>query len=129
MNVFDFVNNISTSNNSIWEDGISDKEYNAFMANRALSQYYDTVMFAQAMNERSNIAPKLQYDFYLTAITNKRKRFAKWHKPEKLEKATLLANHYGINIRTVENYLELLSDADIDNIMETLEKGGRNGRK
>ncbi len=129
MNIFDYVSNISTSSNSIWNEGVSEKEYAPYMANKSLSQYYDTVMYAQEMNTRSHLPPKMQYDFYLNAITAKKKRFAKWHKPEKMETVTLLANHYGINIRICESYLSLLSDADIENIMETLNKGGRHGRK
>ena len=129
MNAFDFVNNISTSTTDVWEDEASDKEYSPFIINRALSQYYDTIMFAQEMNQRPHLDSKLQYDFYRYGITSKRKRFAKWHKPEKLENATIIAKHYGINITVAESYLELLSESDIAHIMETLDKGGRHGRK
>ena len=124
-NPFDWLNNISSSTESIWEEGISDKEYNSFMINRGLSQYRDTVLFAQVMNEKSQyISPKMQYDFYRLGITHKKKRFAKWHKPDKLEEIEMLARHFGINIRVVENYVSLMSETDYATLLGSLEKGG-----
>lgn len=127
-NPFDYSNNISTSESSIWLDGVSDKEYSPYMVNRALSQYYDTVLFAQEMNQRGDIPSKWQYDFLRFAIQPKKKRFAKWHKPEKLEVVDAISSHYQINRRTAEQYLSLLNNSVITEIMETLSKGGRNAK-
>jgi hypothetical protein len=129
-NPFVYIDNISSSRESIWEDSISDKEYNPYMVNRGLSQYRDTVLFAQVMNMNGQfVSPKMQYDFYRHAITSKKKRFAKWHKPDKLEEIEKLARHFGINIRDMENYVSLMSETDYEQLMRTLEKGGRNGTK
>lgn len=127
-NPFDYVNNICTSTKSIWEESMSDKEYAPYMVNKALSQHYDTVLFAQEMNQRSHIPNRWQYDFYRHAITVKKKRFAKWHKPEKLDVVEAISNHYQINRRTAEQYISLVNKSVIDNIMETLSKGGRNAK-
>lgn len=125
-NPFDFINNISTSSTSIWEEGVSDKEYTPFMINRGLSQYRDTVLFAQFMNQNGQfVSPKMQYDFYRLGIQHKKKRFAKWHKPDKLEEITMLANHFGVNIRIMETYVSLLSDEQRIEILNTLDQGGR----
>ena len=129
-NPFDWLNNISTSDSSMWEEGVSEKEYNSFMVNRGLSQYRDTVLFAQMMNEKSQyITPKMQYDFYRLGITHKKKRFAKWHKPDKLQEIEMIAHHFGINIRQMENYVSLMSETDYATLLGSLEKGGRHGTK
>lgn len=130
MNPFDWINNLSGSDENIWADGISEKEYNSFMINRGLSQFRDTVLYAQVMNEYSEfIPPKMQYDFYRFAISPKKKRFAKWYKPEKLENIEKLAHHFGINIHHMEQYVSLMSDTDFETLLETLDKGGRNGTR
>lgn len=128
MTPFDYVNNISSSRDNIWQDELSEKEYTPFIINRAISQYYDTIMFAQEMNQRSGIPNKWQYDFYRLGIDHKKKRFAKWTKADKTETVDKLAAHYQVNRRTIEQYLELLNTAEIDTIMETLSKGGRNAK-
>lgn len=125
-NPFDWLNNINGSTQSIWEVGISDKEYNSYMVNRGLSQFRDTVLFAQVMNEKSQyLSPQMQYDFYRLGITHKKKRFAKWHKPDKLEQIEMLARHFDLSIRIMENYVSLLSDEQIIEILNTLDQGGR----
>ena len=83
---FDYIDNISANQNydSIWDE-TSEKTYNTFMINRGLSQYKDTILFSQVMNEKSEfVSPKMQYDFYRHGITYKKKRFAKWYKPTNL---------------------------------------------
>ena len=130
MSPFDYINNVSESRTSIWQDGISETEYNPFMTNRGLSQFRDTVLFAQEMNRYGQfLSPKMQYDFYRLGITHKKKRFAKWHKPDKLEEIEMLARHFNINIRVLENYVSLMSETDYATLIGSLEKGGRHGTK
>lgn len=127
--LFDYVNNVCASNESIWGEE-SPSEYNSYMMNRALSQFRDTVLYAQAMNQLGEYAePKMQYDFYLGAIQPKKKRFAKWYKPEKMEIAQKLSQHHTINQKVMEQYLELIPEETIDMMMKQLEKGGRGGTK
>jgi hypothetical protein len=130
INPFDWLNNINGSTESIWDESTSEKEYNSFMINRGLSQFRDTVLFSQMMNEKSQyISNKMQYDFYRLGITHKKKRFAKWHKPEKLQEIEMLSKHFGINIRVLENYVSLMSETDYATLMGSLERGGRHGTK
>lgn len=129
MSPFDYINNISSSTESIWAGDISEKEYPGYMINRGLSQYRDTVLFAQEMNMKGPyISNRMQYDFYLLGISHKKKRFAKWHKPDKLEKIERLAAHHGINIRMMEQYASLMSESDFDSLLAQLETGGRNAK-
>lgn len=130
MTPFDFINNISAETKSIWDDTTSETEYNVFMINRGLSQYRDTILFAQVMNQTGQyVSKEMQYDFLRLAVTNKKKRFAKWAKADKLVEIESLARHFGINIRTMSNYVTLMSDSDYSTLLNSLERGGRHGTK
>lgn len=122
---FDFINNISASRTSIW-DADSEKEYNAFMVNRGLSMYPDTILFSQLMNENGQyLTNQQQYDFYRHVINSKKKRFAKWHKANKRDDIGELADFYGISIRRLEKYLSIMSESDIAEMSAMMYKGGR----
>ena len=110
---FDYINNISTSRNSIWDDE-SPADWNSFMVTRGLSMYPDTILYAQVMNENAQYAlPKMQYDFFRTVINNKKKRFAKWHKASKRDDIRELSEFYGLTTRRLEQYLSIMSEQDI----------------
>ena len=126
---FDYSNNISQTTTSIWSDETSDGEYSKFMVNRALSQFYDTVMFAQEMNTRSDIPNKWHYEFLRLAIQPKKRRFAKWYKPEQTDLIKEVSAQYNINMRAAESYLSLLNNTDVDLIIDGMSKGGRNGKR
>ncbi len=122
---FDYINNISQSKSSIWDDN-SDREYSAFMVNRGLSQYADTIMFAQIMNTYgSYTSNRAQYDFYRYGITNKKKRFAKWSKAKKHEDLLEYASYFGMTPDLFEKNLELMTDEQISEMKSMFEKGGR----
>jgi hypothetical protein len=124
MNVFDYTNNICQSRENIWGE-FSEKEYVPFMVNRGLSFHYDTVMFAQEMNQRQDLPKQQQYDFLRLSIEPKKKRWSKWHKQSKDEETLKIAELYGISIRLAQQYLSLLSTEQIDAIMVQTETGGR----
>jgi hypothetical protein len=42
----------------------NEKEYEPYIVNRALSQHNDLILYANEMNQYSNLENKLQYDFY-----------------------------------------------------------------
>ena len=75
-NPFDYVNSINISKKDIMHDDISEKSYPAFMVNRALSYFNDTVLYANEMNVNHHIDNKLQYHFLINII-RKKKRFSK----------------------------------------------------
>jgi len=122
---FDFINNISSSRTSLWEES-SESEYNSFMVNRGLSQFQDTILYSQLLNEHCQyLTNRQQYDFYRLAINNKKKRFAKWHKAKKRDDLSELAEFYGISVRRLEQYLELMSESELTEMTNMMYKGGR----
>ena len=127
MNPFDYSNNISQSNEDIWTDD-SDAEYNPFMVNRALSQFYDTCMFAQEMNASFGLTNRMQYDFLRHSVQPKKKRFAKWHKPEKDAQISAMCQVFGISLGVARQYVSLISKEELKLIMEKTYTGGRNAK-
>jgi len=124
---FDYVNSINFSKENMMRDTENDemaeKGYDAFLANRSLSYFEDTIGMANEMNSRSFLDKKLQYEFLLNTI-RKRKRFSKWIKPEKNDQVQIIQQFYGYSRRKAEETLAILTNDQINEITNKLEKGG-----
>jgi len=122
MNPFDFVNSITYSKQDIMND-INEKEYAPFLVNRSLSYHQDTLLYANEMNSRFDISHKLQYHYLLNSI-RKRKRFAKWSKPELADDLKIVMEYYLVSREKAEEYLTILSKKDIGILKTRMNKGG-----
>lgn len=103
-------------------DELSEKQYNAFMVNRGLSYFQDTVALANEMNQRPNLDNKMQYEFLLNLV-RQRKRFSKWHKKDENKKIDLLCEHYGCSQRKAVEILSVLTDEQVNEICQLMLKG------
>jgi hypothetical protein len=63
MNPFDVLNSINYTKENLFEDPQSFKEYSAFMVNRGLSYFPDTILYANEMNRYSSIPNDWQFFF------------------------------------------------------------------
>lgn len=122
MNPFDFVNSITYSKTDIMND-INEKEYAPFLVNRSLSYHQDTLLYANEMNRRFDISHKLQYHYLLNSI-RKRKRFAKWAKPELADDLKIVMEYYLVSREKAEEYLNILSKREIGILKTRMNKGG-----
>ena len=68
MNHFDYLNSINDTKKDIMIDDLGEKDYNAFMVNRGLSYYNDTVIYANEMNKHAHADSRMQYDFLRAII-------------------------------------------------------------
>ena len=75
MNHFDYLNSINDTKKDIMVDDLAEKDYNAFMVNRGLSYYNDTVIYANEMNRHAHIDSRMQYDFLKQIIRSYRVKF------------------------------------------------------
>jgi hypothetical protein len=129
MNPFDYVNEINVSKKDIMtgtdNDVLAEKGYDAFLTNRSLSNFPDTVWLANEMNTRHDIDNKLQFHFLLNTVRPK-KRFAKWAKKEKTGDVEVIKLYYGYNDVKARQALSVLTDDQIKTIRNRMEKGGRN---
>mgnify|MGYP003644519003 FL=1 len=105
-------------------DDLTEKAYSAFMVNRGLSYFADTVLIANEMNRYHTLDKKLQYSFLIN-IVRKRKRFSKWNKPELVKDVDVVKEYYGYSNEKARQVLSLLSSDQMNNLREKVFKGGR----
>ena len=124
MSPFDYLNSINYTKEDIMIDDISEKKYSAFMVNRGLSFFYDTVVIANEMNQKPYMDNKLQYDF-LRLIVRKKKRFSSWAKAEKIDRVDDVMKYYGYSREKALQVLPLLKGDQLDYIRKKISKGGK----
>ena len=124
MNPFEFINAINTTKQDIMVDDTTEKQYNAFMVNRSLSYFNDTVLMANEMNINHHLDNRLQFDFFIN-IVRKKKRFSKWMKPETFSDVEVVKAYYGYSNEKARQALSLLTNEQIDLLKKKVYKGGR----
>ena len=124
MNPFDFLNDINYGKQNIMVDDIVEKQYNAFMVNRGLSYFHDTVLMANEMNLNAHLDNRLQFDFFIN-IVRKKKRFSKWNKPETVSDVEAVKEYYGYSNEKARQALTLLTIEQIKELRKRVYKGGR----
>lgn len=123
MNPFDFVNAINKSKEDLLREPESEKHYPAYMVNKALSYFPDTILYANEINQFHHLDSKLQFHFFLNSI-RPAKRFAKWVKKQEDNDITAIMEYYGYNPQKAESALSILSSEQLTIIKQKLEKGG-----
>jgi hypothetical protein len=121
MNPFDIVTSVTNTKKRIISSD-NESEYNAFMVNRALSYYPDTILHAQEMNVYSHLDALLQYDYLLNSI-RKKKRFSKWFKREKSEILDAVMRRYNCSYRKALEITGVLTKDQLDDIKRTMTNG------
>ena len=124
MNPFEYCNAINYTKKDIMVDDISEKKYSAYMVNRQLSYFPDTILAANEMNKNHHIDNRLQFDFFINII-RKRKRFSKWFKPEQISDLEIVKEYYGYSNEKARQILTLLSTEQINELKTKVAKGGR----
>jgi len=124
MNLSEVLNSINHKKESIMdEDHLAEKEYVPFVVNKCLSYFSDTIFHVNEMNLRPDMDKKMQYDFLLQSV-RKRKRFSKWMKKDKSDDLQLVIDHYNVNKKKAEEYIEILGEDGIETLREASKKGG-----
>ena len=124
MNPFEYVKAINNTKKDLMVDDVAEKEYNAFMVNRSLSNFRDTVLFANLMNLNHHLDSRLQFDFFINTI-KKKNRFSKWLKPIKYENLEVIKEYYGYSNEKAKSVLSLLDNNQIEELKKRIYKGGR----
>ena len=107
------------SDDTMWE-----KKYPAFIINKCLSGFVDTIMFSNEMNMNHGLPSKLQYDFYLNSI-RKKKRFSPWIRKDKVQDLDAVKSYYGYSNEKALQALKILTKEQINYIKKRLDVGGR----
>ncbi len=122
----DYLNAINVSKEPLLDssESYTKQSYPPFVVTRCLSYFPDTLFAANEMNTRPLIDSKMHFDFLRGAV-RPRKRFSKWLKREDDSRVAALVEYYGISSRKAREALSVLSEADLEEIVAAVDKGGR----
>jgi len=124
MNPFEYLNAINLTKHDIMIDDLAEKGYNAFMVNRGLSYFNDTVVIANEMNINAHLDKRLQFDFLINMV-RKRKRFSKWAKAQVSDDVEVIKQYYGYSNEKARQVSNLLTSEQINELKKKVYKGGR----
>ena len=105
------------------EDELWQKKYPAFIVNKLLSAFSDTVMFVNEMNRNHFLDIDMQFQFLLNSIRTK-KRYSPFLRASKLKEIECVKEYYGYSIDKAKAALDILTKDEIKIIKEKLYKGG-----
>ena len=114
--------NLMDSEDEMWE-----KKYPAFIVNKCLAPFSDTIMLVNEMNRNHHLDNRLQFDFLLNTVRLK-KRYAPWLKANKVKNLEYVKEYYGYGNEKAKSALNILNDEQIKIIKNSLDKGGKNGK-
>jgi hypothetical protein len=129
MNPFEFVKSINETKEDIMTDDLAEKSYNAFVVNRSLSYFLDTIFQANEMNRLFHIPKNMQYRFLINTIRPKKRYSGKWHKQEKNAEVELIMEVYNYSQEKAQQVLPLFSVADIKELVKMVDPGGISTKK
>lgn len=118
MNLPEVLNSINYNKEDIFESlpDVTQKEYAAFIVNKSLSYFPDTLLQANNMNMRPGLDPRMQYHYLKNSI-RKKKRFSKWVKRVDSKAIEAIKKHYNYSNQKAEEVLGLLSEEQIEYLM------------
>ena len=121
LNAINFTKkNLMDSEDKLWQ-----KKYPAFIVNKILSGFSDTIMLVNEMNRNHFVDKDMQFHFLLNSI-RKRKRFGgKWTTTAKSKNLEYVKEYYGYSNSKAKVALDILDKKQLNLIKEKLDKGGR----
>lgn len=128
MNPFDYVKDIQRGKRDIIRNSENPEKaealYNAFMVNKALSFYPDSILYANEMNQRAGMDNLLQFDYLINTIRSMKRDHAWIKKQAQDEEVLTLAEYLGMSPRRVEESLRVLTLDQIKDLKKRTIKGG-----
>ena len=121
----DYLNSINFSKTDLMksEDKEWIKKYPAFIINKILSGFQDTIMLVNEVNRNHFLDKDMQYSFLLNSIRSK-KRFSPFLRASKLKDIDLVKEYYGYSNEKAKSALDILTNEQLKLIKARLYKGG-----
>ena len=121
----DYLNSINFTKKNVMksEDKQWIKKYPAFIINKVLSGFQDTIMLVNEVNRNHFLDKDMQYSFLLNSIRSK-KRFSPFLRASKLKDIDLVKEYYGYSNEKAKTVLDILTKDQLKLIKEKLYKGG-----
>ena len=123
MSPFYYLKAINESKEDVMLTSQDEKKYAAFIVNRGLSFFMDTIFQANEINRNHHLDSRLQFDYLLNSIRQK-KRYSKWLKSEKLDDLGIVKEYYGFGNEKAKDALKILSKEQLAYISNKLNQGG-----
>ena len=111
--------NVMDSEDTMWV-----KKYPAFIVNKVLSGFSDTIMLVNEMNRNHFLDKDMQFQFLLNSIRSK-KRYSPFLRASKLKDIECVKEYYGYNNEKAKTALDILTKKELKLIKEKLYKGGK----
>jgi hypothetical protein len=105
------------------DDPMWEKKYPAFMVNKILSGFSDTIMLTNEMNINHFLDRDMQFQFLLNSIRSK-KRFTPYVRRSKIKDIECVKEYYGYSNEKAKSALDILTKEQLKLIKERLYKGG-----
>ena len=102
----------------------TEKDYVPFVINRALSYHMDCILYANQMNMNHSLPQKLQYQYLLNTVRPIKRKFEKWQKATAIRDIEYVKEYFGYSNEKAKEALRILSDDDLQNIKNKLDRGG-----
>ena len=122
----DIIPSILQTKKNVLDD---EKDYHAFVVNKALSFHYDCVLQANEMNKNPGLPAYLQYSYLLNTIRGYKRPFRKWEKRETIDDLEAIKEYYNYSNEKAKEALVLLDTAQLETIRKAIDKGGTNDSK
>ena len=111
---------LMNTNDEAWE-----KKYPAYIINRCLSMFWDTLPQANEMNGYHFLTNKVQFQFLINSVRKKKRFGGRWLKQFKLKDLEYVKEYFDYSNEKAREALNILTKEQIEVIKETLNKGGR----
>ena len=121
----DYLNSINFTKKDLMKSDDKDwvKKYPAFIVNKILSGFQDTIMLVNEVNRNHFLDKDMQYWFLLNSIRSK-KRLSPLLRASKLKNIDLVKEYYGYSNEKAKTVLDILTKDQLKLIKEKLYKGG-----
>ena len=121
----EYLKAINTSKEKLMdgEDEMWEKKYPAYIVNKCLAPFQDTIFLVNEMNMNHQIDKKLQFDFLLNTLRT-RNRYTPWLKAKKEKYLEYVKEYYGYSNEKAKTVLDILTKDQLKLIKEKLYKGG-----
>jgi hypothetical protein len=119
----EFMNSINVTKENLMLTPEDTKAYPAFVVARSLSYHRSCIDLVALLNDKNVSDAQMHYDFLIGTIP-RGKKFAKWSKPEKFEHIELVCKHYHCSSKVAVEYLNLMSQEEIDALVKMYDTGG-----
>ena len=105
------------------DDPMWEKKYPAFMVNKVLSGFQDTIILSNEMNRNHFLDRDMQFQFLLNSIRHK-KRFTPFLRASKIKDIECVKEYYGYSNEKAKSALDILTNEQLKLIKARLYKGG-----